>query len=46
MNGIERVEHGALILKAAEELEGPPRCLRWSWEELRALRARIGPRLL
>jgi L-fuculose-phosphate aldolase len=46
VNGIERVEHSALILKAAVELGGlcplPPLEL----EALRALRARIGPRLL
>ena len=46
VNGIERVEHSALILKAAEELGGVTPLPPLELEELRALRARIGPRLL
>jgi L-fuculose-phosphate aldolase len=46
VNGIERVEHSALILKAAEELGGSTPLPPLELEELRALRARIGPRLL
>lgn len=46
VNGIERVEHSALILKAAEELGGLTRLPPLELEALRALRARIGPRLL
>lgn len=45
VNGIERVEHSALILKAAEELGGSTPLPRAELEALRALRARIGPRL-
>ena len=46
VNGIERVEHSALILKAAEELGGSTPLPPLEVEELRVLRARIGPRLL
>ncbi len=46
VNGIERVEHSALILKAAEELGGSTPLPPLELEELRAIRARIGPRLL
>ena len=46
VNGIERVEHGALILKAAEELGGSTPLPPLELEALRALRTRIGPRLL
>ena len=46
VNGIERVEHSALILKAAEELGGLTPLPPLELEALRALRARIGPRLL
>jgi L-fuculose-phosphate aldolase len=46
VNGIERVEHSALILKAAEELGGLKPLPPLELEELRALRARLGPRLL
>ena len=46
VNGIERVEHSALILKAAEELGGLTTLPPLELEALRALRARIGPRLL
>jgi L-fuculose-phosphate aldolase len=46
VNGIERVEHSALILKAAEELGGLSPLPPLELEALRALRARIGPRLL
>ena len=46
INGIERVEHSALILKAAEELGGTRPLPSSELEVLRALRARIGPRLL
>ena len=46
VNGIERVEHSALILKAAVELGGLSRLPPLELEALRALRARIGPRLL
>jgi L-fuculose-phosphate aldolase len=46
VNGIERVEHSALILKAAEELGGSTPLPPLELEALRALRARIGPRLL
>jgi len=45
VNGIERVEHGALILKAAEELGGTTPLPEAELEALRTLRARIGPRL-
>lgn len=46
VNGIERVEHSALILKAAVELGGLSPLPPLELEALRALRARIGPRLL
>ena len=46
VNGIERVEHSALILKIADELGGTTPVPPLELEELRALRARIGPRLL
>lgn len=46
VNGIERVEHSALILKAAEQLGGLKPLPPLELEALRALRARIGPRLL
>ena len=46
VNGIERVEHSALILKAAEELGGLKPLPPLELGALRALRARIGPRLL
>ena len=46
VNGIERVEHSAIILKAAEELGGTTPLPPIELEELRALQARIGPRLL
>ena len=46
INGIERVEHSALILKAAEELGGTRPLPSSELEVLQALRARIGPRLL
>jgi L-fuculose-phosphate aldolase len=46
INGIERVEHSALILKSAEELGGATPLPPLELEELRVLRARIGPRLL
>ena len=46
VNGIERVEHSALILKAAEELGGSTPLPPLELEALRVLRARIGPRLL
>ena len=46
VNGIERVEHSALILKIAEELGGTTPVPPLELEELRALRARIGARLL
>jgi L-fuculose-phosphate aldolase len=46
VNGIERVEHSALILKAAVELGGLSQLPPLELEALRALRARIGPRLL
>ncbi len=46
VNGIERVEHSAIILKAAEELGGLTPVPPLELEELRALRASIGPRLL
>ena len=46
VNGIERVEHSALILKIAEELGGTTPVPPLELEELRALRARTGPRLL
>jgi L-fuculose-phosphate aldolase len=46
VNGIERLEHSALILKAAEELGGLSPLPPLELEALRALRARIGPRLL
>jgi L-fuculose-phosphate aldolase len=46
LNGIERVEHSALILKAAEELGGSTPLPPLELEALRAHRARIGPRLL
>jgi len=45
VNGIERVEHSALILKAAEELGGTTPLPESELEALRALKARIGPRL-
>jgi L-fuculose-phosphate aldolase len=45
VNGIERVEHSALILKAAVELGGASPLPSSELEALRALRARIGPRL-
>ena len=45
INGIERVEHSALILKAAEELGGTTPLPKAELEALRALKARIGPRL-
>jgi len=46
VNGIERVEHSALILKAAEELGGAAPLPPAELEALRALKARLGPRLL
>src|SRR5262245_1610859 len=46
VNGIERLEHSALILKAAEELGGLSPLPPLELEALRVLRARIGPRLL
>jgi len=46
INGMERVEHSALILKSAEELGGATPLPPLELEELRVLRARIGPRLL
>jgi L-fuculose-phosphate aldolase len=46
VNGIERVEHSALILQAAEALGGLTPLPPLELEALRALRARIGPRLL
>jgi L-fuculose-phosphate aldolase len=46
INGIERVEHSALILKAAEELGGSTPLPAAELEALRALKARLGPRLL
>jgi len=46
VNGIERVEHSALILKAAEELGGSTPLPPLELEALRALRARIAPRPL
>ena len=46
VNGIERVEHSALILKAAEELGGSTPLPPLELEALRVLRARNGPRLL
>jgi L-fuculose-phosphate aldolase len=46
VNGIERVEHSALILKAAEELGGSTPLPPLELEELRVQRARTGPRLL
>ncbi len=45
VNGIERVEHSALILKAAEELGGTTALPPLELEALRALKARLGPRL-
>ena len=46
VNGIERVEHSALILKAALELGGASPLPSSELEALRALRVRIGSRLL
>jgi L-fuculose-phosphate aldolase len=46
INGIERLEHSALILKAAEELGGSTPLPPAELEALRALKARLGPRLL
>jgi L-fuculose-phosphate aldolase len=46
VNGIERLEHSALILKVAEELGGLHPLPPLELEALRVLRARIGPRLL
>ena len=46
INGIERLEHSALILKAAEELGGATPLPAAELEALRALKARFGPRLL
>jgi len=46
VNGIERVEHAALVLKAALELGGATPLAAAELEELRAHRARLGPRLL
>jgi L-fuculose-phosphate aldolase len=46
INGIERLEHSALILKAAEELGGSTPLPAVELEALRALKARLGPRLL
>ena len=45
VNGIERVEHSALILKAAEELGGTTPLPPLELEALRALKSRLGPRL-
>lgn len=45
VNGIERVEHSALILKAAVELGGTTPLPESEIEALRELKARIGPRL-
>jgi L-fuculose-phosphate aldolase len=46
VNGIERVEHSALILKAALELGGASPLPSSELEALRALRVRTGSRLL
>ena len=46
INGIERLEHSALILKAAEELGGATPLPAAELEALRAMKARLGPRLL
>lgn len=46
VNGIERVEHSALILKAAEELGGSTPLPPLELEALRVLKASLGPRLL
>lgn len=46
VNGIERVEHSAIILKAAAELGGTTPLPEGELEALRALKARLGPRLL
>lgn len=46
VNGIERVEHSALILKAAVELGGSTPLPPLELEALRVLRASLGPRLL
>jgi L-fuculose-phosphate aldolase len=46
INGIERVEHSALILKAAEELGGSTPLPPLELEALRVLKASLGPRLL
>ncbi|MGZ6070951.1 MAG: class II aldolase/adducin family protein [Myxococcaceae bacterium] len=45
VNGIERVEHSAIILKAAAELGGTTPLPETELKALRALKARIGPRL-
>jgi L-fuculose-phosphate aldolase len=45
VNGIERVEHSAIILKAAAELGGTTPLPEGELEVLRALKARLGPRL-
>ncbi|MGZ6132749.1 MAG: class II aldolase/adducin family protein [Myxococcaceae bacterium] len=45
VNGIERVEHSAIILKAAAELGGTTPLPETELEALRALKVRIGPRL-
>ncbi|MGZ3479605.1 MAG: class II aldolase/adducin family protein [Myxococcaceae bacterium] len=45
VNGIERVEHSAIILKAAAELGGTTPLPESELQALRALKARIGPRL-
>ncbi|MGZ6133734.1 MAG: class II aldolase/adducin family protein [Myxococcaceae bacterium] len=45
VNGIERVEHSAIILKAAAELGGTTPLPETELQALRALKARIGPRL-
>lgn len=45
INGIERVEHSAIILKAAAELGGTTPLPEGELEALRALKARLGPRL-
>ena len=46
VNGIERVEHSAVILKTAEELGGSTPLPPLELEALRVLKASLGPRLL
>lgn len=45
-NGIERIEHSAVILKAAHELGGLSALPATEVEELRMLRAKLGERIL